>query len=235
MPSSTDEQSRKHVTGKNAPFASIVRPPIAVWWRDGWQLTAASVRHTLRSPRWQIGLAVVTVAGAVGGLFGWWLSSALPGAGDESATFFVGLFGLFTGFVAAVLTGLIVSRRDRTARRVSRIAPVESRRVFSGETDPALADLPTQTYVRGLVADLRERLPLFILIYLSVSLLMLLAASYGAVTRGSPILVVLMALMAISNGTLSILALKLLGSHGPLLSRLGSARPGTTQQGPSHD
>jgi hypothetical protein len=224
MTSSTDEQPSKHVTGKNAPFASIVRPPIAVWWRDGWQLTAASVRHTLRSPRWQIGLAVVMVAGVAGGMVGWLLSSTLPGAYDEPAALFIGSFGVLAGFVAALLIGLTLRWRDRTPRQAWGITPVDSRNVFSGDADPALADVPTETYVRAVVADLRERLPLSILNYLSISLLMLFGVCFFIVAGGSPLMIGLMAVMAISNGTMSILALKLLGSHGALLGRLGIAR-----------
>ncbi|SKC54816.1 hypothetical protein SAMN06309945_1863 [Okibacterium fritillariae] len=229
MTSSTDEQSRKHVTGKNAPFASIVRPPSAVWWRDGWQLTAASVRHTLRSPRWQIGLAVVIVAGVAGGMGGWLLSSTPPGAYDEPAALFIGPFGVLAGFVAALLVGLTLRWRDRTPRQAWGITPVDSRNVFSGDADPALADVPTETYVRAVVADLRERLPLSILNYLSISLLMLFGVCFFVVAGGSPLTIGLMAVMAISNGTMSILALKLLGSHGALLGHLGSARHDAAQ------
>jgi hypothetical protein len=235
MTSSTDGGSRKQGTGKKAPFAAITQPPFAVWWRDGWQLTAESVRHTLRSPRWQIGLAVIILAGTAGALLGWWLSSALPGARDEPAELFIGLFGIVIGFAAAILAGFVFTRRGRVPARARGLEPADSRRVLSGLTDAALADLPTETAVRAILADQRDRLPFGILTYLAVALLLIGGVVFFIVAGGPPFIIVLVTVSALSNAVSGVLSLKMLGSHGPLLSRLGSARPDITQQGPSHD
>ena len=235
MTSSTGEQHRKQGTGKKAPFAAITQPPFAVWWRDGWQLTAESVRHTLRSPRWQIGLAAVILAGTAGAVLGWWLGSALPGARDEPAELFIGLFGIVIGFVAAILIGFIFTRRGRVPARAQGLELADSRRVLSGVTDVALADLPTETAVRAIVSDQRDRLPFGILTYLAFALLLVGGAVFFIVAGGPPFIIVLVTVSALSNAVSGVLSLKMLGSHGPLLSRLGSARPDTAQQGPSHD
>ncbi len=233
MTSSTDDGSGKQRTVKKAPFAAITQPPFAVWWRDGSQLTAASVRYTLRSPRLQIGVTVVILAGTAGAVLGWWLSSALPGARDEPAELFIGLFGIVIGFAAAILVGFIFTRQGRVPARARGLEPADSRRVLSGVTDAALADLPTETAVRAIVADQRDRLPFGILTYLAFALLLIGGVVFFIVAGGPPFITVLMSVSALSNAVSGVLSLKMLGSHGPLLSRLGSARPGTAQEAAS--